>query len=396
MTGHELLRMVVAQVCVHSVMTGTRLAAPLLALQIGYKPAQVGVMLALFALSPVFLALPAGRLADRHGLHLPMRLAIAAAVLAGLLAAIWPVFAVLCVAALLSGAAGATTQISMQRHVGRAARNTSELKTVFSWMAIAPALANFLGPLIAGLLIDHAGPEPASEWGFRAAFGFLAMMPLVSLWLLRRAQDVPLESAEEAPEQRSVWDLVGVPQLRLLLFVNWMQAAAWDVHTFVVPILGHERGMSASTIGVLLGAFAAAAAAVRVVLPMLAERVPEWVVVMWSTVVAACALGLYPLAPGALTMGACSVVLGFALGAVQPMIMSVLHQITPASRQGEAMALRVMTLNFSSFLMPMLFGSLGAVIGVGGLFWLVGGMLGAGVRLTRGLKVDEAPPDHRG
>ena len=52
------------------------------------------------------------------------------------------------------------------------------------------------------------------------------------------------------------------------------------------------------------------------------------------------------------------------------------------------MALRVITINFSSFLMPMLFGSLGAVVGVSGLFWLVGGMLGLGARTSRGLKID--------
>ena len=42
-------------------MAGTRLAAPLLALREGYSAAAVGVLLALFALTQVFLALPAGR-----------------------------------------------------------------------------------------------------------------------------------------------------------------------------------------------------------------------------------------------------------------------------------------------------------------------------------------------
>ena len=79
-------------------------------------------------------------------------------------------------------------------------------------------------------------------------------------------------------------------------------------------------------------------------------------------------------------MGVCSVVLGVALGAVQPMVLSLLHQVAPPQRQGEAMALRVMTINFSSFLMPMLFGSIGAVTGVAGLFWLVCGALALGAR----------------
>ena len=75
----ELLRLIAAQVCLHAAMTGTRLAAPLLALQQGYSAAAVGVLLALFALTQVFLALPAGRFADRHGLRRPMALSVIAA-----------------------------------------------------------------------------------------------------------------------------------------------------------------------------------------------------------------------------------------------------------------------------------------------------------------------------
>jgi hypothetical protein len=48
--------------------------------------------------------------------------------------------------------------------------------------------------------------------------------------------------------------------MRRLLMVNWLLASCWDVHTFVVPVLGHERGFSASAIGSILGAFAVAAA----------------------------------------------------------------------------------------------------------------------------------------
>ena len=69
-------------------------------------------------------------------------------------------------------------------------------------------------------------------------------------------------------------------------------------------------------------------------------------------------------------MGLCSVLLGFALGSVQPMVMSLLHQITPEHRHGEALGLRLMAINASSVVMPMLFGTAGAVIGVAGVFWV--------------------------
>jgi MFS family permease len=71
-------------------------------------------------------------------------------------------------------------------------------------------------------------------------------------------------------------------------------------------------------------------------------------------------------------MGICSICLGFVLGVVQPMIMSTVHQITPSHRKGEALGLRIMTVNASSVLMPLLFGGAGAVVGVSVVFWFVG------------------------
>jgi len=40
-----------------------------------------------------------------------------------------------------------------------------------------------------------------------------------------------------------------------------------------------------------------------------------------------------------------------------------------------------MAINASSVLMPILFGSLGALVGVGAVFWVVGGVVGLGSRL---------------
>jgi MFS family permease len=181
---------------------------------------------------------------------------------------------------------------------------------------------------------------------------------------------------------------------RRLLFINWMQSSSWDIHTFVLPILGHERGLSASAIGTILGIFALAAALVRLLLPLLAPGASERRVIAISNIVTAAVFAIYPFMTTALGMGACSVLLGLALGAVQPMVMSMLHQITDHARHGEALGLRLMTINASSFAMPMLFGAVGSVIGVGGLFWVFGGVVAVGTRAVWGLKAPAAlPPD---
>jgi MFS family permease len=325
----------------------------------------------------VFLALPAGRYTDRKGLRAPVRVAVGASVLGAGLAVAWPVFPVLCVTALLTGGATGIASIALQRHVGRAAQNSTQLKQVFSWLAIGPAVSNFLGPFSAGLLIDHAG--------FRAAFFALALLPLATWWLTRRVQELQPAVVHRQAGART-WDLLRNPAMSRLMWVNWLLSSCWDVHTFVVPVLGHERGFSASVIGAILGSFAIAAALVRVVLPSIAERLAEWAVIAGAMFATGLIFALYPFLRTPLAMGAASVVLGVVLGCVQPMIMSTLHQITPENRQGEALALRLMVINGSSVAMPILFGATGAVIGVSWLFWIVGGLVGAGSRLAVGLK----------
>ena len=376
-----LLRLILAQISVHACMTGMRMATPLLALREGYSPAAVGFLLALFALTQVFLSLPAGRYADRHGLKRPLAISVTVASIGAGAAVMFPIYPVLCFAALCSGGASGSALIALQRHVGREAKDQVMLRKMFSWLAIGPAASNFLGPFLAGLLIDYAGGEAASDVGFRAAFLLLAMLPL-SAWLwVRTLQETKPEPKPAGSKKSTAWDMLQSQGFRRLLLMNWALSSCWDVHTFVVPILGHERGLSASAIGSILGAFAIAAAAVRLLIPFVSERITEWKVVMTAMIGACMLFCIYPLMPSALAMMACSVCLGFVLGSVQPMVMSMIHMVTPAHRQGEALGLRMMAINGSSVVMPMLFGSIGTVVGVGALFWAVGGVVGACSRL---------------
>jgi MFS family permease len=371
--GPGLARLIIGQVFVHASMAGMRMAAPLLALREGYSEAAVGVLLALFALTQVFLSLPAGNYADKHGLRRPFGIAVVLSALGGALATAWPVFPVLCVSALLTGGATGGAIIALQRHVGRAASGPSQLRQVFSWLAIGPAFSNFIGPFFAGLAIDHGG--------FRLAFLMVAVLPLIGWFWVRDVRELTAESATPT-RPRPAWDLVRQPMFRRLLIVNWVLASCWDVHTFVVPVLGHERGLSASVIGTILGGFAIAAAAVRVLLPGIAARLQEHQVIVFAMGATALLFVAYPFQRTALGMGTCSVLLGLALGMVQPMVMSMLHQITPEQRHGQAVGLRLMAINASSVSMPVIFGAAGAVIGVAGLFWTVAAVAGGGLGLA--------------
>jgi MFS family permease len=383
LTPTALARLVAGHICLHACMAGMRMAAPLMALREGHSALAVGLLLSLFALTQVFLALPAGRFADRNGFKRPLGFCVLAASVGTGLAVALPFIPVLCLSALMTGGATGVASISLQRHVGRSAQDNSQLKSMFSWLSIGPALANFVGPLAAGLLIDQAG--------FRLAFFGLACLPLLTWLWVRRTLELPPIPAKPGASSRQAFDLLRQPMMRRLMLVNWLLSSCWDVHTFVVPVLGHERGLSASAIGAILGGFALAATGVRVLMPLVAVHLREWVVVTIAMLATASLFAVYPLMHTAWAMVTCSALLGISLGSVQPMIMSTLHQITPEARHGEALGFRLMAINASSVLMPMLFGTAGAVVGVSVMFWTVGAGVAVGARAAWRLRPPKTP-----
>lgn len=383
--GRLLLLLIVGQIALHAAMAGQRMATPLQALEAGHDAWRVGVLLSLFAALPVLISMPAGRMADRHGYHRPQRLAalltlfgVGSALAACWLSGPWQ-FALQCLGAASSGAGTNVGVIVVLRTAGQMASNPAERLRIFSWLGMAFSLANVVGPVTAGLMIDAGG--------FAAAYGLLLAMPLVSLAVMRWVPPQPRGApvAKRLPGA-SRWDLLLAPGLKRLLFVNWLLSASWDVHSFAVPVLGHARGYSASTIGLVLGLFTAAITVVRFVLPLFAHRLQELVVLRSAMLMTAVVFAIYPFAVTPWGMAGCAMLLGLALGAVQPMIMSALHHLTPDNRHGEVIAFRSMTINFSSSVMPLAFGVVGTALGPGALFWVMGAAVGGGSWAVNGLR----------
>lgn len=363
--------LVACQIGLHACTQGMRLAASLEALRHDFGTWSVGLVLTMFALVPAVCAIPVGRLADRHGYHLPVRIAALSSLAGTLIAALVPGLAPLCIAAALCGAGSGVGMIAIQRSAGRLARDEVDRLRIFSWIALAPALAGLFGPMLAGTLIDHAG--------FSTAFGVLALLPAATLLL---AQAVPRETGRVpgTPGQRRARarNLLAMPGFRRLLFINWLVSACWDVHGFALPILGTERGLSASALGAVLGSYAMASMCVRLLIPVMASRLPRRRLLGGALLLTCSVFAIYPLLSSAWAMAVCAAVLGIALGAVQPAILATLHDVTPHERRGEAMAFRSMTVHLSMSIMPLVFGAAGASIGAALLFWGMSAALGLG------------------
>jgi len=364
-----LVMVIATLVCLHACMAATRMAASLAVLKQGHPDWVVGVLFSLYAVAPIVLSLWAGRLADRHGFHRPVRWAVGLALGGALLPVFTQHLAALAVSGLLTGGAVSVAAVAIQREAGLMARDANDLKRVFSWVALGPALSNTLAPVIAGLLIDHVG--------FRAAFAFGAVLPLLAV---AAASRVPPQAALPAGEvHRSApghaFELLRLPVLRNLLLVNVAMAAAWDAHNFTVPVVGHAREMSASAIGLVLGSFAVAATLVRLAISAWADHLDERRALLAAMGLASAVLLAYAWLPGAAGMMLGSALLGVALGSVQPMILSTLIQVAPPDRQGQALALRMVFTNVATIAMPASFGLLAAAATTAAPMWLMAALL---------------------
>ncbi len=361
----------------HTVLAGSRVAVSLAALAQGASAFTVGVLMALYALLPTLAAVATGRLSDRVGVGAPMLAgAIGLAVGVSL-----PLFSLelwaLVASATIVGMAFMTFQIGTQRATGEIGGPQDRPRN-FSLLALGYSVSGFIGPLIAGFSIDR--------YGHAAPFAVLVVVALVPAAVLA-SRRFPLPGPMRAPDaahRGGVRALLRHATVRQVLAVNVLLAVGWDLHTVFVPIYGARIGLTASEIGMVLAAFAAATFVVRLAMPAIARRLTEHQVLTAALFVAGGVYFVFPFSQSAPMLAALSFCLGLGLGSGQPMVMSLLHLHTPPARIGEAVGVRMSLVQATSVAVPLLFGAVGSSLGLAPVFWSVGVCLAAGGYFTRG------------
>jgi MFS family permease len=385
--GHRkvLLTLVGMSVLSHAALVGSRIAVTLGGIELGASAFTVGLLMAFFGLLPMVLSVPAGRVVDRIGTRRPMFWGLGVMSVAIVAPALsWEVGA-LFLASTATGLGYMSVNVAIQK-LGGELGGPGARATNFGMLAVGFSISSFIGPLLVGPIIDFVG--------FRAAFLALLVLPLATAWWLSRVrfEERPrlAGTARASTEGQSVFDLLRDPALRKVYLSVGVVSAAWDVHQFVVPIYGSSIGLSASAIGILLASYSAATFVIRVAVPWLARRVPEWPLILSSHVVGCVMYLLYPFTESLPLMMFLSFLLGMGLGVSQPIVLALLHRLAPPDRTGEAVGLRMVLINGTQTLLPGGFGAIGGVLGVGALFWGMALILGGSLfYVARGNDVRE-------
>jgi MFS family permease len=348
-------------VLVHVGFGGSRILLSLYALSLGGTPLIIGLLISVYALTPMFVSVQAGRLADRIGHRVPMFWGVIVLIVGLLVPVAWHGLGALFVSAAVVGGSFSFFNVAAQALAG--AMSTPERRSFnFSTLAMGYSAASLIGPLVVGYSVDHAGPV----W----AYAILSVVLVVPAGLLAsRRRFPPKRAGGEAGGKRSVLDLLRNRSLLAIFAASGACVTGWDLFTFFMPIYGTRIGLSATLIGLVISTFGVATLVVRVFIPRLIRRFGEGQVLGWAMVVGAAGFASLPLFTHVGLLMLAAFVMGLGLGCGQPLTMMITYNRSPAGRAGEANGIRQMANNVTHMVVPLLFGALGSVFGMGPVFW---------------------------
>ena len=347
---------------------GGKMTVSLFALDRGASTATVGVIMSLMALLPTVLAVSLGRLTDRIGVRRPTIAGCVGVTVALVLPALFPYLATLFVSVVLLGTSFTCYQVAITNLVGGLG-GVAERTRNYSILSMGFAGASFLGPLIAGFAIDGIG----HRWTFPLLAAWTLAPALILLFGETLLPNIRARHGEK--KHGGILELLRMPKLRNTFIAGGILASAWDLYQFLLPIYGHSIGMSASMIGMVLSSFAVAIFVVRAFIPSLSQRYGEARLITAAIFVAGIAFVLFPIGQSVWVLAAASVVLGCGVGCGQPLTLTLIYNLAPPGRQGEATGVRVSVNHLTHIAVPLFFGSMGTAVGFMPIFLVSAGLM---------------------
>ncbi|WP_327716142.1 MFS transporter [Streptomyces sp. NBC_00490] len=367
-----LLRLVIAFSFAQGAVSMARPAVSYRALALGADERAIGVIAGVYALLPLFAAVPLGRRTD-HGRCAPLLpagvvLISGGCALSGIANSLWAM-------AVWSGVMGLghlCFVIGAQSLVARQSAPHEQDRN-FGHFTIGASLGQLVGPVAAGALIG--GPDMAGTSALALIVaGAGGAVALTSLWRIEQ-RDTAAKSrtghGDRVPVQR-ILRARGVPAG---IFVSLAVLSATDILTAYLPVVGEHRGIAPSVIGLLLSLRAAATIACRLVLTPLLRLLGRALLLTVTCLLAAllCAGIALPVPVRALAVMLAA--LGFCLGVGQPLSMTTVVQAAPDGARSTALALRLTGNRLGQVAAPATAGLVAGVAGVAAPFVMLGVLL---------------------
>ncbi|WP_086563174.1 MFS transporter [Streptomyces africanus] len=367
-----LLRLVIAFSFAQGAVSMARPAVSYRALALGADERAVGVIAGVYALLPLFAAVPLGRRTD-HGRCAPLLpvgvvLISGGCALSGVADSLWAM-------ALWSGVMGLghlCFVIGSQSLVARQSAPDEQDRN-FGHFTIGAALGQLVGPVAAGAVIGGDDMTGTSALALIVA-GAVGAVAFTSLWRIehRRTADTSRARKGDRVPVRRILRTRGVPAG---ILISLAVLSATDILTAYLPVVGEHRGIAPSVIGVLLSLRAAATIACRLVLTPLLRLLGRTLLLTVTCLLAALLCAGIALPVPVWALGLLLVLLGFCLGVGQPLSMTTVVQAAPDEARSTALALRLTGNRLGQVAAPAAAGLIAGVAGVAAPFVMLGVLL---------------------
>ncbi|MGM1079895.1 MFS transporter [Streptomyces sp. H28] len=388
-----LLRLVIAFSFAQGAVSMARPAVSYRALALGADERAVGVIAGVYALLPLFAAVPLGRRTD-HGRCAPLLPAGVVLISGG--CALSGLSGSLAAMALWSGVMGLghlCFVIGAQSLVARQSAPHEQDRN-FGHFTIGASLGQLVGPIAAGALIGGADMAGTSALALLVA-GAGAAVAFTSLWRIERPGAARARAvADGRVPVGSILRARGVPAG---ILISLAVLSATDILTAYLPVVGEHRGIAPAVIGLLLSLRAAATIACRLVLTPLLRLLGRTALLTVTCLLAAllCTGIALPMPVWALAL--LLALLGFCLGVGQPLSMTTVVQAAPAGARSTALALRLTGNRLGQAAAPAAAGLIAGVAGVAAPFVMLGALLllssGVALRSPAGPTAPRPPAD---
>lgn len=359
----QIISLLLMSLLAHVTLSGGRVASSLFVLEQENSEFIAGLTYGLYGLMPALLSLHIGRLVDRVGSKKIMQLSLFIMVIGLILPALHMSLSSVLLCAALSGLGfggyilAAHVSVSLMK-VERASDRTG----LYAWLQMGTSISAVAGPFLVGLIIDR--------FAFSMAYTCLAGVVFAGFfWSLFVSMPKHMPQKKAKKGESIVQDVIKDRSILRMYLFSMAIYLAWDCFAFMIPVLGHERGYSATSIGIVLSCFAIGTFVVRALQPWLARKSTEWKTLCIGYALAGCVFFLLPLANNLFMLCTLSLVFGFAAGVGHPNILNLILRTVSSDKAGEASGFRLMTGNLTGLLGTSACGAIVAFTGIFPVFF---------------------------
>ncbi|NQD40262.1 MFS transporter [Glutamicibacter halophytocola] len=336
----------------------------------------VGAVTAAYAILPLFTAMMLGRVSSRiRRIRFLMVAGVGLIAVGGLGINLAPNALAVALASAVLGLGHLMFTIGGQSSIARYFPD-SDLDKGFGWFTAAYAAGQFIGPLIAGMVLGSGTDAVSAEriadislslWiGMGAAL--LAVPFLLPNWQPRVSKSVSAASPERS--SASIGSVLRIKGMASHIFASMTLLSMLDILTAFLPLVAEKHSVTPAAVGVLLAIRGCASVVSRLFIPKLSAHFERRDLLVTSLYVAGVSIALAPVFIDVLwASGLALLIGGFFLGLGQPMTMTMISTSVPPVDRGAALAVRLMGNRLGQVALPVISSTVAAGLGPAGAVW---------------------------